>query len=804
MVNQQAAYPLQVKAVEDALIQKRRTKTGNVSRSETAGRVGVALTGGGIRSATQSLGHFQEFARAGLLRCFDFMSSVSGGGYFAGFLTKWLWRENIEAVSERLAKGGPEVSYLRHNSNYIAPSGSGDLLLAVAVLLRNWLSLITVMSAWVLAWFCLGRLILSFLPIQAFDLGFVQVSLYATAWVAITAVAAVPLVWAYWLIQSPGAWFGRLALLIFFGTAAVVGALRESVPWLSVSGITLIAALWWIWAKAKSKSPSEQQHILSRYIAKVILLSVALLLWAIIDTVGLLLYQWFADLTLGGLGALASLGTVVAFSRKMISFDAGKGGLLSKLALPLLSFVSVLLWLAVLASAAYLIEADANRWSLLIVTVLLWAVSFAWGNVWAFVNRSSFHPFLTARISRTFLGASNPARIKSGVPVSKALSSDNMEMGSANTVHRGGPIHIIETTINETVDGRSQLQQVHRQGTILSVASHLLSVGSRHHALRNTAHQQFDPVQRGNGYHVFGNKTFSPEPMSLGQWIAISAAAASTGMGYGTSISRSLLFALLNVRMGYWWDSGLLNKPSGLFGVQRYFLREAFALFPGTAKRRWYLTDGAHFENSGAYELIRRRLQIIIVCDGGQDAEYAMFTEGNLIRKVRIDFGADVHFLNNQELYQVLHPTIRPEFGTFEDMKPGDGSFKRMKAALATKDSVRQATLKLEEDDFSLCHAALARITYSDSDEVSWMIWLKPTLTGDESQDVVQYRKLSPSFPHESTADQMFGEDQWESYRALSQHVSKKVFAQLPDANQNNTPFEWVMNGRGPSWKPNE
>ena len=44
---------------------------------------GLALSGGGIRSATFCLGLLRALAARGLLARFDLISSVSGGGYIA-------------------------------------------------------------------------------------------------------------------------------------------------------------------------------------------------------------------------------------------------------------------------------------------------------------------------------------------------------------------------------------------------------------------------------------------------------------------------------------------------------------------------------------------------------------------------------------------------------------------------------------------------------------------------------------------------------------------------------------------------
>jgi hypothetical protein len=56
------------------------------------GLVGLALSGGGIRSATFCLGLLQELKRQNLLRIFDYLSTVSGGGYVGGWWSAWLSR----------------------------------------------------------------------------------------------------------------------------------------------------------------------------------------------------------------------------------------------------------------------------------------------------------------------------------------------------------------------------------------------------------------------------------------------------------------------------------------------------------------------------------------------------------------------------------------------------------------------------------------------------------------------------------------------------------------------------------------
>ena len=47
------------------------------------------------------------------------------------------------------------------------------------------------------------------------------------------------------------------------------------------------------------------------------------------------------------------------------------------------------------------------------------------------------------------------------------------------------------------------------------------------------------------------------------------------------------------------------------------------------------------------------------------------------------------------------------------------------------------------------------------------LVYLKPTVTGDEPVDVANYARTHATFPHESTAEQWFDEAQFESYRML-------------------------------------
>ena len=172
----------------------------------------------------------------------------------------------------------------------------------------------------------------------------------------------------------------------------------------------------------------------------------------------------------------------------------------------------------------------------------------------------------------------------------------------------------------------------------------------------------YSPAERGSDEP---RETYDGKPLSLGQWAGISGAAFSTGLGSRTSLGLSFIAGFFNVRLGFWWDSGVdpVKRGSGAtkrsrlgewftwaLPVQSYLLDEFFARFHGTARRWWYLSDGGHFENTGAYELIRRRLPLIVIIDAGADPDYTCEDLANLVRKVRIDFDAEIEFLNDRKL----------------------------------------------------------------------------------------------------------------------------------------------------------
>jgi len=251
--------------------------------------------------------------------------------------------------------------------------------------------------------------------------------------------------------------------------------------------------------------------------------------------------------------------------------------------------------------------------------------------------------------------------------------------------------------------------------------------------------------------------------LHLSSAVAVSAAAAAPNMGTFTFGPLVVLMALLNIRLGFWlpnpsrvnrWtrpDVSRLRRFGRWIGFRVIALAGSFRARPGAysllkemlslmhdRSRFVNLSDGGHIENTGAYELLRRRCRFVIIGDGEADPRMSLGALATLMRYARIDLGIEIE----------IH---------LDDLRPG-------------------------ADGQSRQHCAIGVIHYPEAggrpSESGLLLYVKASLTGDEDQVVAEYRERSESFPHESTADQSFSEGQFEAYRDLGFHIGEGLFGQ--------------------------
>jgi hypothetical protein len=88
---------LQIEQSRDC-IQNNNQKDGNIELAHKTTLAGISFSGGGIRSAIFNLGILQSMANLNILHIFDYISTVSGGGYIGCWLSAWIYR-SLEAAS---------------------------------------------------------------------------------------------------------------------------------------------------------------------------------------------------------------------------------------------------------------------------------------------------------------------------------------------------------------------------------------------------------------------------------------------------------------------------------------------------------------------------------------------------------------------------------------------------------------------------------------------------------------------------------------------------------------------------------
>src|SRR5207248_4324962 len=71
------------------------------------------------------------------------------------------------------------------------------------------------------------------------------------------------------------------------------------------------------------------------------------------------------------------------------------------------------------------------------------------------------------------------------------------------------------------------------------------------------------------------------------------------------------------------------------------------------------------------------------------------------------------------------------------------------------------------------------------------LLYVKSSISGDENDYIVDYKRRFASYPHETTADQLFSEEQFEAYRALGFHAVNELFQGSDHVAMQPKPAQW-------------
>lgn len=716
---------------------------------------GLALSGGGIRSATFNLGILQGLERLKLLNCFDYLSTVSGGGYIGSFWTLWRHQQDnasseVFPTTEFATQGmslarsvdrnqvePPEIQHLRQFSNFLTPrlgllsADTGRLVIAVlSSMIPALLASLSLMILVLFVWLWLAQLVYAttqFTSLLALG-GMTLVVLILLEWLwqrreqargvgdVMAAALAIIVSALVWMAIYP-----RITDANLYPEAHVLPAINGNnwlylftlcLPW----GICVLAntAVWFILSRIASlKGIRVFRAALNRVASRLLFLAAAWATIAVLWIVGEWLWQMLSVAAASGFAALTGIfGGLFTWAQKTLS---------SQLKKPTPNesrFTSLRLWmrqvLAYLTLACMIIaliliilsiRIQFTIWGVTIPAILVGAIFITLVTLVCFdPNQVSLHAFYRSRVARAYLGAARHPAVTS----TEEQQDDDIQLSELKS---GKPFHLICCAANDLAP-LDKLATLYRGAESAALSPAGFSVGGK--------------------WQPWSQERSAP---SLGSAITASAAALNSHMGfYSMELGPAVIFLMttLNLRLGMW-----LPNPKS---QQRRRRLKLFVGLPFYKELLGYsrisgadvlLSDGGHFENLGLYELIRRRCRYIVVSDCGKDQSAAFNDFGNVVRRIRKDFGVEI--------------------------------------------VINVAPLRPNQEGFASQHMVAGDIHYPGGD-TGVLLLFKPCLTGDEPTDVAQYKQRNPAFPHESTGDQFYNEAQWESYRRLGQHAVEAAF----------------------------
>ncbi len=772
----------------------------------TDDRTGLALSGGGVRSATVQLGLLQALASKGLLGRFDYLATVSGGGYVGGFWTRWRRARHRPAPAiapplfpqpEGGAVGGAyggripkeireprEIRHLREFSRFLIPRRglNGEFWAAAVAVVSGLVPSLTAAAAVVVGVIALAAclavaLLGQGLPsavvgaVLAGAVGLVlwwadgwarndgeiedtpQAQRAYSKWYAVaTALALAGVGLAQWLLPGGVGWVGYdwQGWSVAAGTLdSSVDLFRPSYALLVALGVLTLGQLWMArWGRCASPAGAWAPYpeaswgrVMGRLFAVLVGWTAFAVLWRAAD--------WIVGLgdarapSIRGLGgAMAVFTALFCLVRDWLerpkvenratdllgrcSALAGSGaGWVAwlKPLVPRLLANGIVVLLFLLAAVA--LQYFTAKPTLGVLTLWCGASGGLLALVlwWFDPAALGLHEFYRGRLARCFLGAG-----RAGLPteVVRGGAGDNERVlverqGDDMWLHDdiGLPIHLICCAANQTM-ANDHLATLHRGARSVVLSRFGIAMGG---------HWRAD------------------EPLRLSSALTASAAAFNSLMGERTQeLGRAVAFVMtaLNLRLGLWVRhpaAGLAPRRSRFRCPGAQFLREMLGMVQcrvdGRGGQRIHLSDGGHYENLGLYELIRRHCRYIVVADAGEDVRFAFDDLGRAVRRVREDFGVEIEI-------------------DLEPLKPG-------------------------ADGLASQHLVVGVVHYDGvvGTDKGTLVYFKPSMTGDEPPDVLQYRQRKPDFPHESTGDQFFDEAQFESYRRLGEHMVNAAVGRL-------------------------
>lgn len=686
-----------------------------VLEAPNAATVGICCSGGGIRSAAFNLGALQELDRQKLLRRADYLAAVSGGSYVAAAMTMV-----AKTAPRGSSRDDSDPDLLREHGPF-APGSPEEQYL------RNRCSYLAPDGTRKLFLFyrvLLGLVFnLLFLGLPLFALGVGLGSLVYEPGYGVLDGDMTVARWAFWTLVAAG-----------------MGCL--------VAGATVLLARL---ANDRRRMAAETWTV------RLLLIAAGLFTLLYLVPLAVEVIRDYGDRgdgqasaragsAVGTAGIVSLLVAVLAQLRARLQEPAtvlkdvkGVGASLRKLAprvrTALVALVGAvvgpLLLLGFLVAGAAI---AAAHWSTAVDLAVAVVGTLAFGGLYFVcdLNAWSLHPFYKRRLCSAFA----LKRVNEGDrPVARERDYDRL-VPLSKTNPDDWPTLLVCAAANISDPGATPPGR----GVTTFTFSHTAIGGPLVGAM---------PAEE---YEAWLGKNRQRD-ITLPAAVAMSGAALSPSMGKMTRRAFTFLMALANVRLGVWvpnprhvenWSKqrqpiGDDCRPTGLRDRRRmprpsYLLRELLGKNRVDAPFL-YVSDGGHYENLGLVELLRRGCTTIYCFDASGGTSFEALGDAIALARSELDVEIDID-------PRPLVPT-------------GDRQ-------LATSDCV------------------VGKITYPGSrPNVGRLVYARTVVTKDLPWDVHAYHEGDKTFPHHSTADQLYTDQRFEAYRALGEWAGKHAIAAL-------------------------
>lgn len=721
---------------------------------------GLALSGGGIRSASFCLGVLQALSYRNVLKKIDYLSTVSGGGYIGSSLT-WLlsrkWYSKVDEQGKPVPDGelGPEIKlgvdkihfpygtypmlgqqsepetdkseyskrinevkhrgallrFLRQHGKYLTPGHGITGMSLLGVLLRG--SLLSIF-----VYFSLLVLIMAAIDAAGAFSSFEDIR-----------YTPIPVLGFLFNVPNFSILIGCVGLVFFVLCAPVYSLLayghsrrknKENINQQKQE-------------KLESKSYKWRRFCEKAYnvVLKTALVFIVIGLISVVhDELSKTGSGFMAGLT----GAISTAIGFISSISAYIKTSNNKKGIIPISLLVLVGTIALWFGLLLLAYHCNLVIKEFDAFLAIFGGLLVVVAIVGWR---ANLNYISVHRYYRDRLMETFMPDVPDVLIPDTTPQKAAEFADKARLSDMC----GYDVEENEDEAPNQPEKEDNDNECHPLCMPYHIINtNLVLVSSKKAKFKGRGGDNFilSPAYCGSnatGWQQTSN--FMGDRMTLPTAMAISGAAVnpSTGVG-GDGVTRqpflSMLMGLLNIRLGYWAPHPRLPEQKR---IPNFFIPGIFELFFRSNLEEdsdfLQLSDGGHFENLGIYELIRRKANIIIACDAAADPNYDFTDLSNALEKIRADFGVLINISTHQ-----------------------------LEAMIPRKNN------NLEKSEYAKKGFIMADILYPDR-EPGTFIFLKSTFFRALSADLYGYKQTHKEFPDEPTSDQFFDEKQFEAYREL-------------------------------------